>query len=117
MNKSGLVVFGLLISVVLSCDDDSMSGSNEFTVIVESTSDMACYLPIIHFTNKFENVRSKTSYETLVYNAYHLDNSLNVVGAQLIIEFEDVAPEDFRACNTLYIGYPGIAIINARRAN
>ena len=117
MNRSGLVVAGLLIGVVLSCDDDSMSGSNEFTVIVESTSDMACFLPIIRFTNKFEKVREKTSLETLVYNAYQLDNSLNVVGAQLIIEFEDVAPEDFRACNTLYIGYPGITIINARRAN
>lgn len=117
MNRSRLTVAGLLIGVVLSCDDDSMSGRNEFTVIVESTSDMACSLPIIRFTNKFEKVRSKTSYETLVYNAYHLDNSLNVVGAQLIIEFEDVAPEDFRACNMLYIGYPGVAITSARRAN
>ncbi len=117
MNKSGLIVFGLLISIALSCDDDSMFGSNEFTVVVESTSDMACSLPIIRFTNKFEKVRRKTSLETLEYNVYHLDNSLNVVGAQLIIEFEDVALEDLRACKMFGIGYPGIAIIKARRAN
>jgi len=117
MNRSRLTVAGLLIGVVLSCDDDSMSGRNEFTVIVESTSDMACSLPIIRFTNKFEKVRRKTSLETLEYNVYHLDNSLNVVGAQLIIEFKDVAPEDLRACKMFGIGYPAIAIIKARRAN
>ena len=117
MSKGRFNLLGLLICVVISCEDDSVGGSNEFTVIVESTSDTACHLPVIRFTNKFENVKRKTSLETRVYNAYHLESSLSVVGAKLIIEFEDVALEDLRVCNMLGVGYAGIAITRARRAN
>ena len=89
----------------------------EFRVIVESTSDISCSLPIIRFLDKEAEVKAQTGLETLTYNAYHLDNSLNVVGNSILVEFTEVRDEDLLACLAIGISYPGIAITNARLAN
>jgi hypothetical protein len=107
-----VLFFGTFL--LLSCGNDEILPGNEFTVIVENTSDLACALPVIRFLDKEIEVKKKTKLETLTYNAYHLNNSLNVNGRKLIIEFTLVANEDMRACNTLGIGFPGISITNAR---
>lgn len=98
----------------ISCRDEQVIPNNEFTVIVENTNDPACHLPLIRFLEKENQVKKRTSYESLVYNAYFLDNNLNIVGKKLIIEFKDVDLKDLRVCNTMWIGYPGIAIVSAR---
>jgi hypothetical protein len=108
-----VILLGLLIT--FSCEDENTLADNEFTVIIESTADLACALPVIRFLNKGAEVKQRTKLETLTYNAYNLDKSLNVSGEKLIIEFEEVQDEDLRVCNTLGIGIPGISIIKAQR--
>ena len=115
MDKTQIIIFALLF--ILSSCDDSADTIEEFTVVVENTADVACSLPLIRFKDSMLKVKRKTSVESLVYTAYHLDASLNVEGAELIIEFNDVLPEDYRACNTLGIWYPSIAIVRARKFN
>ena len=117
MNRIGKIIFGLFVSMTFSCDDTDSTNSDEFTVVVESTADLACGLPLIRFTGNFIQVRSKTSRESLVYNAYHLDHSLNVLGTRLVVRFEDVAVEDLVVCNMLGMGYPAVAIVSARPDN
>lgn len=110
-----LFLIGLLAT--FSCENEDTFADNEFIVIVESTADLACALPVIRFLEKGEEVKKRTKLETLTYNAYHLDNSLNVTGEKLIIEFGEVRDEDLRACNTLGIGILGISILKARLTN
>ena len=110
-------IFLLGFFLAFSCEDEDALANNEFTVIVESTADLACALPVIRFLDKGAEVKKRTKLETLTYNAYHLDNTLNVTGEKLIVEFEDVKDEDLRVCNTLGIGIPGISIIKARLRN
>lgn len=114
MGKARLIIFGLIF-FLLSCDDND--AVVEFTVVVENTADIACALPLVRFKDNMLKVKGKTSVESLVYTAYHLDPSLNVQGAELIIEFKDVLPEDYRVCNTLGIFYPSIAIVKATKVN
>lgn len=103
--------------MIFSCESENALYNNEFTVIVEDTADLACGLPVIRFLDKTSPVRKKTSLETLTYSAYELDDSLNIVGTKLIVEFTEVSPENSRVCNTLGVSYPGITIVNARLAN
>ena len=110
------IIIGLLF-ILLSCDDSETNTVEEFTVVVESTADLACALPLVRFKDSMLKVKGKTSVESLVYTAYQLDPSLNVQGAELIIEFKDVLPEDLRVCNTLGIFYPSIAIVTATKVN
>jgi hypothetical protein len=111
------LVFFLGLFILYSCDNEDTLADNEFLVVIENTADIACSLPVIHFLQKEEQVKKKTSIETLTYNAYHLDNSLNVVGTKLIIEFTRISTQDIHVCNTLGTGYPGISIVRARPAN
>jgi len=115
MKKSIVLLSGLFL--VFSCEKEDVLAGNEFTVVVESKADLACSLPVIRFLDREDEVRKKTKLETLTYNAYHLESSLNVVGEELIIEFTELADEDMRVCNTLGITIPGLSIISARQAN
>lgn len=90
---------------------------NEFRVVVENTADISCGLPIISFLDKEADVKQRTNRETLSYNAYSLDNSLNTAGNILLIEFTELSDQDIRVCNTLGIPYPGIKILSARIAD
>lgn len=112
MKASRLLFFGILFA--FSCRDDSDPRTKEFTVIVEQTNDISCHLPVIRFLDREDEVRAKTKKETLSYNAYELEKSLNVIGNELIIEFGKVQEEDFRACLAIGISYPEIAILKAR---
>ena len=114
MNKRVVILFGAIFSTICSCDDSELT-ADEFTVVVESTADFACSLPLIRFTDNIIKVKSKTLQESLVFNAYHLADSLNMMGATLIVQFEDVDPAAYRVCNTLGLGYPEITIVSARR--
>ena len=111
------IIFLLGLFIAFSCEDESVLADNEFPVVVESTADLACALPVIRFLDKEAEVKERTKLETLTYNAYHLDNSLNVTGAKLTVEFAEVQDEDLRACNTLGIGIPGLSILNGRLHN
>ncbi|PZV75472.1 hypothetical protein CLV31_1373 [Algoriphagus aquaeductus] len=51
------------------------------------------------------------------YNAYGLDESLNVIGNELLITFGKVKEEDFRVCRTIGIPYPAVSILSARLKN
>jgi hypothetical protein len=117
MCKKVALLVALVISLLFSCENENDARDNEFTVIVESKSDFACGLPLIRFLGDQSRVQERTRMEVMTYNAYHLDNSLNIVGAKLIIEFEEVAHEDMRFCTTLGIGYPAVSIVKARMAN
>jgi hypothetical protein len=107
------LTFLLLILFASSCDKEGMP-FKEFIVIVEATADVSCGLPVIRFLGKEAEVRQRTNLEALTYNAYSLDNSLNTAGILLYIEFTELSDQDFRACNTLGITYPGIKITSAR---
>jgi hypothetical protein len=117
MGKILKIIIMLFIGALISCENDDILADDEFLVIVDSESDLACSLPVIRFLDKAEKVKEKTSLETLTYNAHNLDDNLNVTGTMLLIKFKETVPEDFRACNTLGIGYPWITIVNARRTN
>ena len=117
MYKKAILLGGLFISLFLSCESQNDASENEFTVIVESKSDFACGLPLIRFLENQSRVQERTQLETMTYNVYHLDNSLNIVGTKLIIEFQEVASEDMQACNTMGIMYPAISIVKARLDN
>lgn len=91
-----------------------MVPGEEFTVRIESTSDISCGLPVILFLEKSDQVKEKTNEESLEYNAYGLDESLNVIGNELLITFGKVRDEDFRACRAIGIPYPAVSILNAR---
>ncbi len=112
MDKNIIIVLLLILSI--SCRDEEITPEEEFAVIIVSTSDFACRLPLIQFLEKEEKVKEKTSYESVVFNAYRLDNSLNEIGKKLIIRFDALGAKDFRVCNTMGINYPGIAIVSAR---
>jgi hypothetical protein len=111
--KIGVIMLFILF-FIFSCKNDEILVSNEFTVIVESTADFTCYLPVIRFLDNEDEVKKRTGMETLTYNAYHLDSSLNVVGNTLTIDFTQVTDEDIRVCNTFGIPIPGIVIISER---
>lgn len=122
-NKLGLIdmsrtakilILSFLVLVFISCENKDVLPDNKFTVIVENESDIACSLPVIRFLDDLEKVKEKTSLQTLTYVAYRLDNTLNVSRAKLTIEFTKVEPEDLRACNTLGIAFPGVAIVTAQ---
>jgi len=112
MKAVHLLFFGILLA--FSCQDDPDPRKEEFAVIIEETNDISCGLPVIRFLDREEEVRGKTKKETLSYNAYGLEQSLNVEGNELIIEFGEVPEENFRACLAIGISYPGIAILKAR---
>lgn len=106
----------LLFFAVLStfgCQDDLVPGE-EFSVRIESTSDIFCGLPVILFLEKSDQVKEKTNEESLEYNAYGLDESLNVIGNELLITFGKVKEEDFRVCRAIGIPYPAVSILSAR---
>jgi hypothetical protein len=109
--------FLLIFILASSCEKEEPILGNEFRVVVESTSDLACYLPVIRFLDKEAQVKEQTNLETLTYNAISLDKALNVVGNTLIIEFTQVADTDLRVCNTLGIPIPKVSIVNARLAD
>lgn len=111
------IVFLLGLFVAFSCEDEAVIADNEFTVVVESTADLACALPVIRFLDKEPDVKKRTKLETLTYNAYHLDDSLNANGNKLIIEFTEVQDEESRVCNTHGIAIPKISIVKARLTN
>ena len=114
MRKSSskyLLFFAVLIT--FGCQDDLVPGE-EFTVRIESTSDISCGLPVILFLEKSDQVRAKTNEESLEFNAYGLDESLNVNGNELLITFGKVKEEDFRVCRTIGIPYPAVSILSAR---
>ena len=111
------LLFLIGLFATFSCENEDMLAGNEFIVVVESNADLACALPVNRFLDKGDEVKKRTKLETLTYNAYHLDNSLNVIGEELTIEFGEVKDEDLRACNTLGIGIPGISILKARLTN
>ena len=106
----------LLLLLASSCYKDEMI-NNGFRVVVENKADISCRLPVIRFLNKEAEVKRRTKLESLTYNAYQLDNSLNIVGDTLIVEFTQVMDEDLRPCLAFGISYPGIAIVNARIAD
>ena len=109
----------LLFFAVLStfgCQDNLVPGE-EFMVRIESTSDISCGLPVILFLDKKDQVRAKTNDESMEYNAYGLDESLNVIGNELLITFGKVKEEDFRVCRTIGIPYPAVSILSARLKN
>ena len=107
-----LAIIGILFS--FSCQEDLDPRIKEFSVIIEQTSDSSCGLPVIRFLEREDEVRAKTKKESLTYNAFNLEESLNVVGKELIIEFGEIQEKDFRPCNTLGISYPAISILKAR---
>jgi hypothetical protein len=108
----------LLVFIILSaCEKEEPIIGSEFRVVVESTSDPICYLPVIRFLDKEAQVKDQTDLETLTYNAIRLDKALNVVGNILIIEFTQVADEELLVCNTLGIPIPGVSIVKARLAD
>ncbi len=117
MNKILKIIIILFLAALVSCENDDILTDDEFLVIVDSEGDVACGLPVIRFLDQAENVREKTSLETLTYNAHNLDNNLNVTGTTLLIKFKETVPEDFRACNTLGISFPWITITDARLKN
>lgn len=108
--------FPLLLVLLSSCDKEDMI-NNEFRVVVESTSDISCSLPVIRFLDREAEVKSLTNSQTLTYNAYHLDPSLNILGNSLLVEFTQIVEEDLRPCLDIGISYPGISIQNARIAD
>jgi hypothetical protein len=108
----------LLVFIILSaCEKEEPIIGSEFRVVVESTSDLICYLPVIRFLDKEAQVKDQTDLETLTYNAIRLDKALNVVGNILIIEFTQVADEELLVCNTSGIPIPGVSIVKARLAD
>ena len=108
----------LLVFIILSaCEKEEPIIGSEFRVVVESTADLACRLPVIRFLDKETEVKERTNLETLTYTAVNLDNTLNVVGNNLIIEFRKVKDEELRICNTFGIMIPGVSIVNARLAD
>jgi hypothetical protein len=111
------IIIMLFLGALISCENDDILAHDEFLVIVDSESDLACSLPVIRFLDKVEKVKEKTSLETLTYNAHNLDSNLNITGTRLLVKFTETASEDFRVCNTLGIGYPWITIIEARLQN
>lgn len=117
MRKTFKIISILFFSILVSCENDDIGSADEFLVIVESEGDISCGLPVIQFLDNFEKVKAKTSFETLTYNAYKLDDSLKIPGKKLIIKFILTAPEDLRACNTLGIMFPWITITEARSQN
>lgn len=106
--------FLLIFLFASSCEKEEPTIRNEFRVVVESTSDLACYLPVIRFLDKETEVKERTKLETLTYNAVSLDETLNKVGNLLIIEFTQVENKDLRICNTFGIPIPPVFIVNAR---
>ncbi|MEP1956742.1 MAG: hypothetical protein ABJ333_15340 [Algoriphagus sp.] len=106
----------LLLLFLASCEKEE-TPINEFRVVVESTADISCGLPVIRFLDKESEVKRLTDFNTLSYNAYSLDNSLNTAGDTLIIQFIKLSDENFRICNRLGISYPGIKIVSARLAD
>lgn len=114
MRKILKIIGILFFSIVVSCQSDDTHPEDEFLVIVTDGGDISCSLPVIQFLDNFEKVKAKTSLETLTYNAYKLDDSLNIPGKKLIIRFILTPPEDHRACNTLGIFFPWITITEAR---
>ena len=111
------IVFLLGLFIAFSCEDEAVIADKEFTVVVESTADLACALPVIRFLDKAPDVKKSTKLETLTYNAYHLDDSLDAIGNTLIIEFTGVQDEELRACNTFGIAIPAVSIVKARLTN
>jgi hypothetical protein len=105
MKLKYLAIIGTLFS--FSCQEDLDPREKEFEVVIEQTSDMSCGLPVIRFLDREDEVKEKTQRESLVYNAFNLEESLNEVGKELIIEFEEVQEKDFRICNHYGISYPG----------
>ncbi|MFT7204815.1 MAG: hypothetical protein ACI8YP_003306 [Algoriphagus sp.] len=103
--------------LLLACEKEEPTIRNEFRVVVESTSDLACYLPVIRFLEKDARVKEQTDLDTLTYNAVSLDEALNKVGNLLIIEFRKLKYEELRICNTFGIPIPGVLIVNARLAD
>ena len=117
MNKILLTVVLSSFFTLISCDNNDIFADDEFRVIIEDEKDIACSLPVITFLDNLEKVKEKTSLETLTYNAYQLDTSLNTKGTELIIRFTPTVPDDLKACNTLGIGYSWITVLEARLAN
>jgi hypothetical protein len=108
----------LLVFIILSaCEKEEPIIGSEFRVVVEGTSDLACSLPVIRFLDNEAEVNERTNLETLTYNAINLDNSLNVVGNTLIIEFRKVKDEELRVCNHFRINISGVSIVKARLAD
>lgn len=115
MNLKYLAIIGVLFS--FSCQEDLDPREREFAVVIEQTSDISCGLPVIRFLDREDEVKEKTLKKSLIYNAVNLEESLNVVGKELIIEFEEVQEKDFRPCLAIGIPYPGISIVKARSIN
>ncbi|MFT5772907.1 MAG: hypothetical protein ACI9ZX_002311, partial [Algoriphagus sp.] len=46
--------------LLLACEKEEPTIRNEFRVVVESTSDLACYLPVIRFLEKDARVKEQT---------------------------------------------------------
>ena len=61
------IIFLLGLFIAFSCEDESVLADNEFTVVVESTADLACALPVIRFLDKEAEVKERTKLETLTY--------------------------------------------------
>jgi hypothetical protein len=110
-------IFLLIFLIASSCEKEEPIIKNEFRVVVEDTRDLACYLPVIRFLDKEDQVKKQTDLETLTYSAINLDNSFNITGNILIIEFRKVKDEELRICNTLGIPFPGVFIVNTRLAD
>jgi hypothetical protein len=105
----------LLVFIILSaCEKEEPIIASEFRVVVEGTADLACRLPVIRFLDKEAEVKEQTNLETLTYTAVNLDNTLNVAGNILIIEFTKVKDEELRVCNHFGINIPGVSIVKAR---
>lgn len=109
--------FLLFLFLFGSCETEEPIATDEFRVVVESTSDLACGLPVIRFLDKAAELRSITNLETLTFNAYNLEAPLNELGAFLIIEVTQANDVDFRICNTLGVPLPGLTIEKARLAD
>lgn len=112
-----ILILSVLAFILISCENEKILPDIKFTVIVESESDLACSLPVIHFLDEPEKVKGITTLGTLTYVAYHLDNALNVAGTKLTIEITKVTDEDLQVCNTLGIAFPGVAIVTAQLAD
>lgn len=107
------ISFAFAVLFTFGCQEDLVP-REEFTVKIESTSDISCGLPVILFLDKKDQVKAKTNEESLGYNVYGLDESLNVIGNELLITFGKVRDEDFRVCRTIGTPYPAVLILSAR---
>jgi hypothetical protein len=117
MNVVLRTIIVIAIGILVSCERNEINVNDEFLVIVEEEKDIACGLPVLKFLDRAENVKEKTSYETLTYIAHQLDSSFNKKGTELIIKFNRTIPEDLVPCNALGIWYPGITVLEARLSN